>query len=338
MMRTLYFSFLMMLLCLSPQVNAENGDNNEDILTAEQQDVIDACLSIAVTTAGPDQTVEELRNKCIEENRGLVEERVTLEKSVRDNPFAILPHRPTYVLPISYSQLNEDVYGDQLQGDGFDDVEIKFQVSFKFIVVEDMFYDGLDLQLAYTSVSWWQAYNKELSSAFRETNYEPEVIFAYTRPWSLLSVPIRYSFLSLNHQSNGRGGSLSRSWNRIVGGLAFEHKNIAWLVKVWWRIPEDERENPGDTIGDDNPDIEEYLGNGQLGMVWQLARNHNLELMLRNNLRSDNKGAIELGWTYPFATHFRGYVQYFNGYGESLIYYNVRSERLSFGIKFTDWL
>ena len=73
-------------------------------------------------------------------------------------------------------------------------------------------------------------------------------------------------------------------------------------------------------------------------MVWQLSRNHNLELMLRNNLRSDNKGAIELGWTYPFATHFRGYVQYFNGYGESLIYYNVRSERLSFGIKFTDWL
>ncbi|MFA9420991.1 MAG: phospholipase A, partial [Gammaproteobacteria bacterium] len=91
-------------------------------------------------------------------------------------------------------------------------------------------------------------------------------------------------------------------------------------------------------IKDDNPDIEKYLGNGQLGMVWQLSRNHNLELMLRNNLRSDNKGAIELGWTYPFATHFRGYVQYFNGYGESLIYYNVHSERLSLGIKFTDWL
>ncbi len=117
-MRTLYFSFLMMLLCLSPQVNAENGDSNENALTAEQQGVIDACLSIAVTTAGPDQTVEELRNKCIEENRGLVEERVALEKSVRDNPFAILPHRPTYVLPISYSQLNEDVYGDQLSEAG----------------------------------------------------------------------------------------------------------------------------------------------------------------------------------------------------------------------------
>jgi len=98
---------------------------------------------------------------------------------VRDNPFAILPHKPTYVLPISYSELNEVVYGDQLQGADLDDVEIKYQVSFKFIVVEDMHYDNLDLQLAYTPVSWWQAHNKELSSAFRETNYEPEVIFAY---------------------------------------------------------------------------------------------------------------------------------------------------------------
>ncbi len=182
MKKILYLSFLTMLFCISPQSNAENGDNNEDAFTAEQRDIIDACLSIAVIAAGPDQTVEELRNKCIEETTGIIGERVILEKSVRDNPFAILPHRPTYVLPISYSKLNEDVYGDQLPGAGFDDVEIKFQVSLKFIVVEDMFYDDLDLQLAYTVVSWWQAYNKELSSAFRETNYEPEVIFAYTRP------------------------------------------------------------------------------------------------------------------------------------------------------------
>ncbi len=81
-----------MLFCISPQSNAENGDNNEDAFTAEQRDIIDACLSIAVIAAGPDQTVEELRNKCIEETTGIIGERVILEKSVRDNPFAILPH------------------------------------------------------------------------------------------------------------------------------------------------------------------------------------------------------------------------------------------------------
>ena len=295
-------------------------------------------MSLAVTSADPDQTIEELRKKCSEGGTGIVEERVILEESVTDNPFAILPHRPNYVLPISYAELNEDVYGDRLGGAELDDVEIKFQISLKFVAIEDMFYDDLDLELAFTSVSWWQAYNKNISAPFRETNYEPEIIFGYSKPWKLLGVPIRYTTLSFNHQSNGQSGSLSRSWNRIIGGLAFEHKSVVWRLQAWWRIPEDEKQDPDDPSGDDNPDIEKYMGHGQLGVLWQLSRNHNLEMLLRNNLRSDNKGAVELGWTYPFATHFRGYVQYFNGYGESLIYYNVRSERLSLGIKFTDWL
>ena len=72
--------------------------------------------------------------------------------------------------------------------------------------------------------------------------------------------------------------------------------------------------------------------------LWQLSRNHNLEVMLRNNLHSDSKGAIEIGWSYPFINHLRGFVPYFNGYGESRIYYNESSRRLSIGIKLTDCL
>jgi phospholipase A1 len=154
----------------------------------------------------------------------------------------------------------------------------------------------------------------------------------------LWGLPVRHGFVSLNHQSNGQSGALSRSWNRVIGGLSFEHNQVVWQAQLWWRLPEDAKTDPNDPSGDDNPDIEDFLGHGQLGALWRLSRNHNLEVMLRNNLRSDNKGSIEIGWSYPFTNHLRGFVQYFSGYGESLIYYNESSQRLSIGMKFTDWL
>ncbi len=55
--------------------------------------------------------------------------------------------------------------------------------------------------------------------------------------------------------------------------------------------------------------------------------------MIRNNLRSGNRGALQLDWTFPVwdLTDVRGYVQYFTGYGESMIDYNATSNRFSIG-------
>jgi phospholipase A1 len=59
--------------------------------------------------------------------------------------------------------------------------------------------------------------------------------------------------------------------------------------------------------------------------------------MLRNNLRSDNKGAGELRWSFPLNERIRLMVKYFNGYGESLVDYNAYTESIGIGFQFSEW-
>ncbi|MEP0174487.1 MAG: phospholipase A [Paraglaciecola sp.] len=305
----------------------------------EETAAIHKCVLKAFKNAKSEQTVADIRKKCAYTKQTLVKKRINLEQQASENPFAILPHKPNFVLPASLTSINQEPYVDLPVDSELDDVEIKFQVSMKYLAAQDVLFNDLDLQIAFTATSWWQAYNGAISAPFRETNYEPELILDYHHSWSLLGLPVEQTSLSFNHQSNGQTGSLSRSWNRIILGFTFAAtEKVIWGFRTWYRIPEDEKTSPLDASGDDNPDIDKYLGYGELGGLWSISDKHSLEFMLRNNLRSDNKGAIQLGWSFPIDDKIQGYVEYFNGYGESLIYYNYHTQRLGIGFKLTNWL
>jgi len=260
-----------------------------------------------------------------------MQKRIMMEKGVIENPFVILPHRPNYLLPMSYSEGYNPLYQDTFDGKKLDNIEAKFQVSIKYVAIGDFLTDDLNLMFAFTSTNWWQSYNSEISSPFRETNYEPEMIFSYIKPYSIGNIDIKHTFLSINHQSNGKSGTLSRSWNRIIGGVMVEKDDFIVNLEGWYRLPEGNED-------DDNPHIENYLGYGRLGIIWKAFGENNFDISLRNNLKKDNRGSIEMGWSFPLSHQLRGYVQYFNGYGEGLIYYNHATERFSLGVKLTDWL
>ncbi|MRI32277.1 phospholipase [Endozoicomonas sp. OPT23] len=262
------------------------------------------------------------------------------ERKGAGNRFLIMPHKPNYLLPVSWNEdMNRAPYGEG--GKYLDNIEIKFQLSLKAPLVRGVWNGHGDLYVAYTNTSWWQAYN-DFSAPFRETNHEPEVFASF-----LMNEPLPFGFrlravdVGLSHQSNGRSGSLSRSWNRIYAEFITERDNFYLGLKTWYRIPEpdDEKgENEFTSKKDDNPDIHNYMGYGELYMGYRLNRQL-VAVMMRNNLKSgDNRGAIQVDWSFPLTRRFRGYVQYFNGYGESLIDYNASVNRLSVGVMLTDWL
>jgi len=264
-----------------------------------------------------------------------LEERFKQEaEAQKESRFFIRPHKPTYFLATYNSNTNSKPYQEQFQIDEkLKNWEVKFQFSMKVPIWENIGGTRTHLFAAYSQLSLWQAFlnDKVISAPFRETNYEPEVFVAFESNFEFLGLRNRTISISLNHQSNGRGGILSRSWNRIIGGMTFDKGNFACAVKGWYRIPEDKED-------DDNPNMEKYYGYGELYTYYKI-KDHLVGGMLRNNLRPDgNKGAIQIDWTFPLTKYTRGYVQYYNGYGETLIDYNHPTNRIGVGVLLSDWL
>ncbi len=212
----------------------------------------------------------------------------------------------------------------------YDTVESKFQLSFKVKAVEGLFKDRADLWFAYTQQSSWQVYNDPLSRPFRETNFEPEMMLVFPTRFRLLGLEARLINVGLVHQSNGQSEPLSRSWNRIYLQLGFERGRFALLVRPWYRFSE-----PVDE--DDNRDIDDFLGYGDIQAIFK-SEAHTLSLLLRNNLSSPNRGSVQIDWTLPRPRRLRGYVQFFTGYGESMVDYNHRQTTIGVGLILTNVL
>ncbi|MEC7378268.1 MAG: phospholipase A [Pseudomonadota bacterium] len=266
----------------------------------------------------------------------LMEQYVAAEKAVFSFSGSFVGHRPTYILPATWvKDPNPSPTSPRLGTTGYDyDLEreeAKYQISFKVPLLTGLLDDRTTLWFGYTQTSFWQVYNQDDSAPFRETNYEPEIFLRYQADWDV--GPGRFNGLTVgfNHQSNGQSEPRSRSWNRVVGTAAYSYGRWLFMVQPWYRIPENS--------SDDNADIDRYLGYANYHAVYKLTEDRTFSLKLMNNLRSDdNKTSVEFGYSFPMGDTVKGFFQYYNGYGESLIDYNHRIQRFGIGIMLNDWL
>jgi len=273
---------------------------------------------VAPSVARVDPEVEASLDLSPEKTRGFsLADHWELDQEHKRGVFNFRPHNVNYLMVTRTAHPNNEPYRPFRDlGDFTTDLshnELVFQLSFKTKLVETAFDKPVDLWFGYTQNSFWQAGNRKASSPFRETNYQPELMAVMPLNFDVLGMHASYLNVGLVHQSNGQASTLSRSWNRYYAQIGLERAGFTVLGRVWKRINESAAE-------DNNPDIVDYMGRGDVNITYR-NNGHDYSALLRRNF-STNRGAVQLSWAFPLAGHFKGYVQYFSGYGQSLIDYN----------------
>lgn len=265
-------------------------------------------------------------------------ERWELDTTARRGTFLVTPYKPIYILPGRWSSHPND---QPNTNDGnpdyvapepinYNNIEVRYQLSFKTKILQSFLWGHGDLWAAYTQTSNWQVYNSALSSPFRETNYEPELILNFPVKLKFLGFTTRMVGVAFNHESNGRSNPFSRSWNRIIFHAGFDRKNWSIYIRPWLRLRSEK---------DDNPDICEYIGRGDMniiytknGNIFSLTGSHNL------NFSSKFKGYAAFSWSYPIKGNLKGFFQVTQGFGETLIDYNNKQTTVGLGVSLIEWL
>ena len=209
-------------------------------------------------------------------------------------------------------------------GDG--GLNAKFQISLRFRLFDD--HGRLarrmpwidDLYLSFSQTALWDL--GELSKPFKDSSYRPRMFYANYDLARYLDGKLRVGIESgVGHESNGKEGDESRSYNMLYARPTLTYGDpdgfrayFAPLIHNY--ISES-----------DNPDIADYRG--YVDWLIGVGSKGGLDFwtVLRKGTRSDF-GSIELSASYPLSKLSGGdltgwlMLQYFNGYGESLLDYN----------------
>ncbi len=267
------------------------------------------------------------------EEENYLRDRLAKQMIANENHFSLMPYKKNYVV---YSYLfagaNTAPYDAAFPAQdpvSYEDSEIQLQVSLMTPIWLNMFDLPLSTYVAYTNRSFWQFFDIDDSQPFRETNHQPEawVSWFYDVYWGDLNAEMVW--FGYEHQSNGQYMSLSRGWNRAYVDLYFNYKALSLSLRPWISMSDGAHE-------DEVYDYDKFIGNGEVHAMYSW-RHFDFGLKWTYSFAGIEYGSIMTDLDIPLTDYLSGYVRYFNGYGESLIDYDYKSNTLSAGIVLDTW-
>jgi phospholipase A1/A2 len=218
---------------------------------------------------------------------------------------------------------------------GYHDQELAIQISLKKQLVSSLYF-------GYSHKVFWQIYDLANSRPFREQNYNPELFLDYRRQWGVERLRIGLEHESngerMRFDENGEPVNYSRTWDRAY--LFLQKQATSFLsisLKAW--VVTSPKTDECRAYYDDNPDMQQYMGSGELGLRIEVS-GVLTNLMLRRGWR-DGTETVRMDIQVPIRL-FREktnsenalHLQAFSGYGDSLIDYDRKVTRLAVGISF----
>ncbi len=242
----------------------------------------------------------------------------------------------------------------------------RFQFSFKYRVIEPgpAVLDDAPwlaplgrIYFAYTQTSIWDL--EGVSKPFYDSSYKPTVFFLHAlprRPGTNWTFSLQGG---AQHESNGKGGGaapMASLPGLISPTTSARHPFDSRSLNSLYVVPRARWEDGSGRFFeaalrtnaylqvDENRDIARYRGYAELTLRGGFERGLQLSAHVRGRLRGHGSVEFNLTWPptespllryFPLVNTLGGYaqIQYFNGYGESLLDYDVRRrDQLRFGL------
>lgn len=197
--------------------------------------------------------------------------------------------------------------------------DAKFQISVVQRLTNSVLPFKTYLFLTYTQVAIWDVFQE--SFPFRDINFNPTI--GLGKPLVYKNRYIGEISVQLEHESNGKDGDASRSWNKLSFSGQFKiNKHWSYFGKVW--IPFVDGEN--------NSDIVRYNGWATSAISYNQKDKFNVSLVIgkRPNIFDAN---ITLNVSYRLFKDDNQYLffQMYNGYGENMLDYKQYRQRFRLG-------
>ena len=241
------------------------------------------------------------------------------ETTIADSIRAELDRRP-------YFSLYKDTYfvgGTVLGGTPTQyNSDVKFQISFQQRLTKSNLPWNSYLYLFYTQKAMWNVFERSLP--FHDLNFNPGI--GISRFIIMKGRLIGKATMMIEHESNGRDGTASRSWNKISwAGEAYISPFLMAHAKFWIPIID----------GQYNKDILKYMGISQAG--FQARSNDDkwvldMTLVKRKGWNLNFNTIVQLGYRINHNSNQFIMLQYYNGYGESMLDYNHYHSRIRIGL------